>query len=195
MAITPASPTGLPLRSFSLFFLAGVAPGAQTESKSAAAAKELAQLLEAAKLDSVASKDPAEKDRFVAALYFTGQLLVGPAIPAPTLLPRRSRKELPGRLHRLEQRLDRRLEGLHRGPQRRRPRPKRDNDQPFDTVEHGTQRLALDGEWSKQKLTEADYMKDFGEMDEPLFENAGGPARGDQETRLSKIGRLTDWKE
>jgi hypothetical protein len=151
-----------------VFFLAGVTPGAQTESKSAAAAKELAQLLEAAKLDSVASKDPAEKDLYVAALYFTGQLLVVSArYSAPALLDQKiSKKEYRDVYIDLNSAAianskvfieDLNADGL---------RAKRDNDQPFDTVEHGTQRLALDGEWRKQKLSEADYMKVFGEMDD-----------------------------
>jgi hypothetical protein len=148
--------------------LAAVALDAQTESKSAAAAKELAQLLEAAKLDSVASKDPAEKDQYVAALYFTGQLLVVSArYSAPTLLDQKiSKKEYRDVYIDLNSAAianskvfieDLNADGL---------RPTRENDQPFDTVEHGAQRLALDGEWKKQKLSETDYMKVYGEMDD-----------------------------
>jgi hypothetical protein len=149
-------------------FLAGGRPGAQPESKSAAAAKELAQLLESAKLDSVASKDPAEKDQYVAALYFTGQLLVVSArYAAPTLLDQKiSKKEYRDVYIDLNSAAianskvfieDLNADGL---------RAKRDDDQPFDTVEHGATKIALDGEWRKQKLSEADYMKAFGEMDD-----------------------------
>jgi hypothetical protein len=151
-----------------LIVLAGILPAAQQESKSAAAAKELAQLLEAAKLDSVASKDPAEKDLYVAALYFTGQLLVVSArYSAPTLLDQKIlKKEYRDVYIDLNSAAianskvfieDLNADGL---------RAKRDNDQPFDTVEAGAQRLALDGEWRKQKLTEEDYMKVYGEMDD-----------------------------
>jgi hypothetical protein len=48
---------------------------AQT-SKSAPLATELAKLLEAGKLDAIAAREESEPDRFVAALYFPGQLLV-----------------------------------------------------------------------------------------------------------------------
>ncbi|MDE0829098.1 MAG: hypothetical protein OSB03_07865 [Vicinamibacterales bacterium] len=49
-------------------------PGA--ESASAAPARELAQPLEQGQLDSIAAKDSEGDDRFVAALYFPGRLLV-----------------------------------------------------------------------------------------------------------------------
>jgi len=148
--------------------LAGGTLASQQESKSAAAAKELAQLLEAAKLDSVASKDPAEKDQYVAALYFTGQLLVVSArYSAPALLDQKiSKKEYRDVYIDLNSAAianskvfieDLNADGL---------RAKRDDDQPFDTVEHGATRLALDGEWRRQKLSETDYMKVYGEMDD-----------------------------
>ena len=47
------------------------------ESKSAPLAKQLADLLDKAKTDAIAAKEPGEKDHYVAALYFAGsQLLV-----------------------------------------------------------------------------------------------------------------------
>jgi hypothetical protein len=141
---------------------------ADQESKSAAAAKELAQLLEAAKLDSIASRDPVEKDHYVAALYFTGQLLVVSArYSAPALLDQKiSKKEYRDVYIDLNSAAvantklfieDLNADGLQL---------KRDNDQPFDTVENGATKLALDGEWRKQKLSEADYMKAYGEADD-----------------------------
>lgn len=147
---------------------AGVTLASQQESKSAAAAKELAQLLEAAKLDSVASKDPAEKDQYVAALYFTGQLLVVSArYSAPILLDQKiSKKEYRDVYIDLNSAAiantkvfieDLNADGL---------RAKREDDQPFDTIENGALRLALDGDWRRQKLSEADYMKTYGEMDD-----------------------------
>jgi hypothetical protein len=54
----------------------GAAPAIAQESKSAPLARELRQLLESAKLDSIAAPDPAN-GKFVAALYIPGtQLLV-----------------------------------------------------------------------------------------------------------------------
>jgi hypothetical protein len=58
-----------------LLTLTGSTAFAQT-SKSAPLAAELAKLLEAGKLDAIAAKQESEPDRFVAALYFPGQLLV-----------------------------------------------------------------------------------------------------------------------
>jgi hypothetical protein len=39
------------------------------------------------------------------------------------------------------------------------------NDQPFDTVERAGTNYAFDGEWKKAKLSEADYLKAFTEID------------------------------
>lgn len=58
--------------------------------KSAALAQELVKLLEAGKLDSIAAQDASEPDRFVAALYFPGTLLiVSGSYPVPQLLTSR----------------------------------------------------------------------------------------------------------
>jgi hypothetical protein len=138
------------------------------ESKSAAGAKELAQLLESQKLDSIASRDPAEKDQYVAALYLTGQLLVVSArYSAPTLLDQKiSRKEYRDVYIDLNSAAvantkvfveDLNADGL---------RSKRDDDQPFDTVENGATRVEFHGEWRKQKMSESDYMKAFGDADD-----------------------------
>ena len=64
------------------------------ETKSAALAKQLASALTAAKLDSVAAKDPVRPNGFVAALHIAGvQLLViASDYPAPTLLEPRLAK-------------------------------------------------------------------------------------------------------
>src|SRR5688572_1633223 len=71
-------------------------PAWAQESKSSALAKLLSATLDAAKLDSVAAKDPASPDGFCAALYFGGaQLLVVSAkYPVPQhLLERLAKKE------------------------------------------------------------------------------------------------------
>src|SRR5262245_12062896 len=46
------------------------------DAKSAALAKELTDLLQQRKLDSVAARRPGSPDQFVAALFFPGQLIV-----------------------------------------------------------------------------------------------------------------------
>ena len=69
------------------FVLAAATVQAQP-SKSSAAAKELGQVLDRLKLDSIAAADPSEKDTFVAALYFQGStlLVVSAKYAAPSLL-------------------------------------------------------------------------------------------------------------
>jgi hypothetical protein len=145
-----------------------VALAAAQEPKSSAAAKELAQLLESSKLDSIASRDPAEKDQYVAALFLPGQLLVVSArYSAPALLDQKiSRKEYRDVYIDLNSAAvantkvfieDLNADGLQ---------SKREGDQPFDTVENGGTRLELHGEWRKQKMSEADYSKAYGEADD-----------------------------
>ncbi|HEY7445511.1 MAG TPA: hypothetical protein VH701_23995 [Vicinamibacterales bacterium] len=64
------------LGSCLLVALMGSDSVAQQASKSAPLAAELAKLLEAGKLDAIAARQESEPDRFAAALYFPGQLLV-----------------------------------------------------------------------------------------------------------------------
>ena len=152
-----------------LFVSLSIQPGILAqESKSAAAAKELAQLLESQKLDSIASRDPAEKDQYVAALYLTGQLLVVSArYAAPTLLDQKiSKKEyrdvyielnsagVQGSKVFVE---DLSANGLFARP---------DDDNPMDMYEASGKRTMFDGEWGRQKLSEQEYMKGFAGADE-----------------------------
>ena len=52
------------------------APGQEAESKSAPLAKELVDLLVKNNITSIAARDPIERDRFIAALFYPGQLMV-----------------------------------------------------------------------------------------------------------------------
>ena len=78
--------------------------GAQ-DSLSASAAHDLSELLTARKLDAVATRDPAESDRFIAALFFPkSQLLVITArYTVPSLLEeklaKRQYRDIYGDLH------------------------------------------------------------------------------------------------
>jgi hypothetical protein len=58
------------------------------DSKSAASARELTQLLDAGKLEGIAAVDPSSPDTFIAALYFPGSqlLVISARYTAPTLL-------------------------------------------------------------------------------------------------------------
>src|SRR5438045_2987348 len=71
-----------------VFALSLSATALAQEPKSAPLAKQLAAALDAAKIDSIAAKDPSAPDVFIGALYFPGvQLLVVCAkYTVPTLL-------------------------------------------------------------------------------------------------------------
>lgn len=56
--------------------LASGTPGQDAVSKSAPLAKELVDLLVKHKITSIAARHPVERDRFIAALFFPGQLMV-----------------------------------------------------------------------------------------------------------------------
>lgn len=137
---------------------------AQT-SKSAPLAQELAKLLEAAKLDSIAAQG-SEPDRFFAALYFPGQLLV---VSAKYLVPALLVEKLQQKSYRdiymdlqgasiPDTKLfvqDIGADGL-----------KAKGDSVPDSYERGTTRRAFDGEWRKQKIaSEAEYLKDYAAAD------------------------------
>jgi hypothetical protein len=139
------------------------------ESKSAALAKELSAVLDAAKLDSVATKDPSKPDVFYGALYFPGiQLLVVSAQYAAPLhmnetIAKKEYREayldlssasVPGSKAFIE---DLGANGLVAKP--------KDNEA-FDAYESAGKRTSFDGDWKTQKLSEEDYMKAFAAADE-----------------------------
>ena len=145
-----------------------VAASAQ-DSKSAPLAKQLAAALDAGKLDSIAAKDPAAPDVFVAALYFPGiQLLVVSAkYSVPQLLNERVAKReyrdvyldlngasVPDTKVFIE---DPGADGL---------KVKREDNTAFDAVDMGGKHTMFDGDWKKQKLSEPDYLKAFTTADE-----------------------------
>jgi hypothetical protein len=139
------------------------------ESKSAPLAKQLAAALDAAKLDSIAAKDPAAPDIFFAALYFPGVqlLVVSGKYSVPQLLTERLVKKeyrdtyldlngasVPATKLFLE---DPGADGV---------KAKREENQPFDSYEADGKRMMFDGDWKKQKVSEQDYMKAFSAADE-----------------------------
>lgn len=143
-------------------------PVAAQDSRSAALAKELTDLLGQKKLDSVAAKHPAAADQFVAALFFPGQLLVitakttAPAVVNEKLI-RHEFREVYVDLNSAsipESRVmitDGGADGL---------RAKREPNQPFDTHDAAGKSLRFNGNWREQKLSEQDYMKVFTQADE-----------------------------
>ena len=150
----------------------GGAAAAQ-ESKSAPLAKQLASALAAAKLDTVAAKDPVHQNLYIGALHIPGvQLLVVAAeYPAPALLdPRLAKAEyrdvyielnsagVPASRIFVE---DLGANGILAKP---------GNDNPMDMYESSGKRIMFDGEWGRQKMSEQDYMKAFSGADERYAE-------------------------
>jgi hypothetical protein len=138
------------------------------DSKSAALAKELTDLLQARKLDSVAARLPPATDQFAAALYFPGNLIVvsartsAPAVLNEKLISRQFRDvyidlnsaSIP------ESRVmitDGGADGL---------RPNREPNQPFDTHDAGGKSVRFDGNWREDRMSEKDYMAAFAKADE-----------------------------
>jgi hypothetical protein len=140
------------------------AAGRAEELKTADLAKQLAQLLDAKKLDSIAAADTQNPETFMAALYFPGtQLLVVSAkYSVPSLLTELlARKDYRGVYVELTSAsvagsklfvMDAYANGLAVKPV---------GGQPPDSVENGATQTTFDGAWKKAKITEADYMKAF----------------------------------
>jgi hypothetical protein len=138
------------------------------ESKSAPLAKQLVAALDAAKLDSIAARDPADPNVFIGALYIPGlQLLtIAAHYSAPQLLDERLAKHeyrdmyielnsagTAGSKVFIE---DLGGDGLKATRE----------DTTFDSYEAMGKRTAFDGEWLKQELSEEEYLKIFAAADE-----------------------------
>lgn len=145
-----------------------VSPGAMQDSKSTAAARDLAAVLDTAKIDSIAAPDPASPGTWIAALYFKdAQLLVVSAkYSAPALLEEKAKAKdfrdiyidlnsasVAGTKVFVQ---DMSADGLVFKP---------GNDGPADTWEEKARTVAFDGEWRKAKISEEDYQKAFGDAD------------------------------
>jgi hypothetical protein len=138
------------------------------DSKSAALVKELTQLLDQAKLDSIAAKDLSAPDLYVAALYFQGSqlLVVSARYAAPLILNEKLAKkdfrEIYTDLNSAAVEgtrtlvMDMGADGL---------KAKRD-DTRFDTCDIGAKSYVFDGDWKKQKMaSEDEYTKAFVDAD------------------------------
>ncbi len=156
-----------------LFVLAVVLVGAPgragaQELKSSDLARQLTQLLDSRKLDSIATPDITNPGTYIAALYFPGtQLLVVSAkYTAPSLLAELiARKDFRGVYVELSSAsvqstkllvMDAYADGLL---------PKPSGDQPADSIDRAGTQSTFDGAWKKAKISEADYMKSFAEAD------------------------------
>ena len=151
------------------WLLTGVAlPAWAQDAKSPDVVKELTQLLDARKLDSIAAADPQAPGTYVGALYFPGSqlLVVSAKYAAPPLLNEKIAKKdyrevyidlssasIAGSKLFV---MDTNADGLAAKP---------GDNQAFDTVERAGTNISFDGEWKKAKMSEADYMKAFNEVD------------------------------
>jgi hypothetical protein len=147
------------------------------DSKSAAAAKELSQALDAAKLDAIAAADPAAPGTFVAALYIPGSqfLVVSAKYAVPALMTDRIAKKdyrevyidltaasVAGTKIFAQ---DMNVNGLQ---------SKANGDDLPDSWEEGGKTITFDGDWKKSKLaSEAEYAKAFGDADARLVKILG----------------------
>ena len=159
-------------RSVGVLLLSGLllAPGLAfaQESKSAPLAAELCKLLDEKKLDSIAARQMG--DQYIGALYFSGvQLLVvrgkfGSASRMDDLLGKKDFREVYMDLSGASEQqsrtfiMDLGANGL---------RFKREDNQPFDTVDVGPKSYRFDGEWGgKAKISEDEYRKTYAATDE-----------------------------
>jgi hypothetical protein len=136
------------------------------ESRSAAPVKQLVQVLDTAKLDSIAAVDPSSPNRFVAAIYIaeTQLLVVSAQYSAPALLLDKIKlgdfRGVYMDLHTAATTgtkifvQDMGPDGLF---------SKSDNG---DSWEEAGKTTTFDGQWKKSKSTEAEYTKTLSDADE-----------------------------
>ena len=150
---------------FSTVFTVGAAA---QEPLSAGPAKELAGLLAEKKLESIAARMPDDRDQFVGALAFPGQLMV---VWAKTTAPAVVHEKLMRKDFR-EVYIDRYsasvVESRHfvtdLGPDGLRAKPAQKQG-PADSHDMGAKSMRFDGSWREDKMSESDYMKAHADAD------------------------------
>jgi len=153
---------------FALLVASFTVPAAAQDPKSGEVAKQLTQLLDSKKLDTIAVADSQNPGTYIAAMYFPGtQLLVVSAkYSAPAMLTELlARKDFRGVYVELSSAsvqsskvfiMDAYANGLL---------PKPSGDQPADSIDRGGTISTFDGGWKKAKIAEADYLKSFGDAE------------------------------
>lgn len=139
------------------------------DSKSAALAKQLTAALEAAKIDSIAAKDPGAADTYCAALYFSGSplLVVSAKYAAPQLLDTRLlKKEYRDTYIDLSSASVPETKIFIQDAGGDGIKAKREENQAFDSYEVGGKPTMFDGDFKRQKMSEADYQKAYTAADE-----------------------------
>jgi hypothetical protein len=138
------------------------------EPQSAGPAKELAQLLTSKKLDSIAARMPDNREEFVGALTFPGQLMVvwarttAPAVVNEKLI-RKEYREVYMDLNSASV-IETRHFVTDLGPDGLKAKPA-SKQGPSDSHDHGAKSMRFDGSWREDKMSEADYMKAHAEAD------------------------------
>jgi hypothetical protein len=166
----PRSPF-VPVAVAALILLSPVARplGAQPAAgpKSAALARELSELLARQKLTSMAARDPIERDRFIAAMVYPGQLMVITGkYTVPVLLDEKisfgkfmdvylelNGAAVPASKMFIE---DQFADGLVANRKQT----------PFDSIVMGDTVLLFDGDHRKAKMSKDEYAKAFADADE-----------------------------
>jgi len=138
------------------------------EPQSAAPAKELAELLASKKLDSIAARMPDNREEFVGALSFPGQLMVvwarttAPAVVNEKLI-KKDYREVYMDLNSASV-----IESRHfvtdLGPDGLKAKPA-SKAGPSDSHDMGAKTMRFDGNWREDKMSEQDYMKAHAEAD------------------------------
>jgi hypothetical protein len=164
---TSLTPFGTGVSLALVCLLAAAHPAAAQASRSAPAAKQLAEALDASKLEAIAASDPADPQSFVAALYFQGSqiLVVSAKYAAPPLLVAKIKEQnyrdvyidlssasVAGSKVFV---IDAGVDGLSLKP----------GEGGADSYEYGTKQVQFDGDWKKAKLSEDEYMKVYSEAD------------------------------
>jgi hypothetical protein len=138
------------------------------DAKSPELVKQLTQMLDQKKLEAIAGADSKNLGTYVAALYFAGTqlLVVSGKYSAPPLLNEKiAKKDYRDVYIDLNSAsvagskifvMDLNADGLVAKP---------GDNQGTDSVEQAGKMVSFDGDWKKGKLSEADYLKAFGDAD------------------------------
>ena len=154
--------------ALSLALLSMPAAAAGQDVKSGDLAKQLTQLLDTKKLDSVAAADAQNPGTYIAAVYIPGtQLLVVSAkYTQPSLLTDLiARKDFRGVYVELSSASIQSTKMLVMDAYANGLAPKPSGDQPADSIDRGGTESKFDWGWKKAKSTEADYMKAFADAE------------------------------
>jgi hypothetical protein len=133
--------------------------GAAQDLKSADLARQLGQLLDARKIDTVAAADGQNPGTFIAAMYFPGTqlLLVSAQYTAPGLLTELlARKDFKGVYVELSSASVQSSKMFVRDAYANGLMLKPSGDQPPDSVDIAGKEAVFNGAWKKAKITEAD---------------------------------------